>query len=98
MDKTLFEIARATGTPLDIDSSTRNRTFGHYARILVDMDLSHRNFHKVVVKMKGVTFHLEVSYEWMLDYCSHCQIIGHHASTCRWLHSQNNIKVDKGEK
>jgi len=34
----------------------------------------------------------------MPDYCSYCQIIGHYALTCRWLHPHNNIKVVKGKK
>ncbi|MCH97539.1 DUF4283 domain protein, partial [Trifolium medium] len=37
---TLFEIASAIGTPLSLDEATKTRAFGHYARILVDMDLS----------------------------------------------------------
>jgi len=40
MDRTLREIASAIGTPMLIDSATQNRVFGHYARVLVDMDLS----------------------------------------------------------
>jgi hypothetical protein len=38
----LFEIASAIRTPLSLDEATKNRMFGHYARILVDIDLSHR--------------------------------------------------------
>jgi len=34
-ERTLKEIANAVGTPIDIDGPTRNRNFGHYARILV---------------------------------------------------------------
>ena len=44
MDHTLREIARAIGTPVLIDSATQNRVFGHYARVLVDMDLSKQIF------------------------------------------------------
>ena len=34
---TLFEIARAIVTPILIDENTRNHSFGHYARVLVDI-------------------------------------------------------------
>ena len=34
-ERTLKEIASPVGTPIDIDGPTRNRNFGHYARILV---------------------------------------------------------------
>jgi hypothetical protein len=40
MEKNLYEIAGAVGTPLLIDNVTRNRLYSHYARILVDLDLS----------------------------------------------------------
>lgn len=39
-ERILKEIASAISTAIDIDGPTRNRTFGHYARILVDIDLS----------------------------------------------------------
>jgi hypothetical protein len=35
---TLFEITSAIGTPLALDNETLNRTFGHYACVLVDID------------------------------------------------------------
>ena len=36
----LMEIASEIGTPLQIDKATKDRQFGYYARILVDIDLS----------------------------------------------------------
>lgn len=38
--KLLFEIAGGVATPISLDDSTRNRIFGHFARILVDVDLT----------------------------------------------------------
>lgn len=32
---TLFEIANEMGTPLTLDDATKNRTFGHFVRILL---------------------------------------------------------------
>jgi hypothetical protein len=46
LDKTLCEIANVIGTHLTIDTTTQNHTFRHYARILVDLDLSRRIFHE----------------------------------------------------
>lgn len=37
--KVLFSIARGVGLPLSLDEATKNRTFGQYARVLVDVDL-----------------------------------------------------------
>ena len=53
MDRTLFEIAGAVGTPLLIDNVTKNRLFGHYARVLVDLDLSKYIFYEVMVEHEG---------------------------------------------
>jgi hypothetical protein len=46
----LKEIASAMGTPISIDTLTRNRAFGHYAPILVDIDLSMGVFDEILVK------------------------------------------------
>ena len=47
------EIASAVGTPIDIDGSTRNHTFGYYARILVEIDLSKKAYDEVLVERDG---------------------------------------------
>jgi hypothetical protein len=52
--RTLFEIASAVGTPLTLDAATENRTFGHYARILVDMDLSRHILMKSWLKERAM--------------------------------------------
>ena len=76
------------GTPIDIDGPTRNRTFGHYARILVDIDLSKRACDEILVERDGFAFKVEVQYERKPLFCHHCYAIGHNVSTCRWLHPQ----------
>ena len=84
-ERTLKEIASAVGTPIDIDGSTRNRTFGHYARILVDIDLSKKAYDEVLVEHDGFAFKVEVQYERRPLFCHHCYSIGHNITTCRWL-------------
>ncbi|KEH41033.1 DUF4283 domain protein [Medicago truncatula] len=71
MEQTLREIASAVGTPLVIDNSSSKRLFGHYARILVDMDFSRKIFHEIVVEREGYAFPIFVAYKWMPDFCSH---------------------------
>jgi hypothetical protein len=53
---TLIEIASALGTPLAIDEATLARVFGMYARILVDINLSEKMFHSVLVEREGFAF------------------------------------------
>ena len=38
----LADIARGIGTPLRINNNTINGAFGHYARVLVEIDLSNK--------------------------------------------------------
>jgi len=97
-ERTLKEIASAIGTPIDIDGPTRNRTFGHYARILVDIDLSKRAYDEILVEREGFAFKVEVQYERRPLFFHHCYSIGHNVSTCRWLHPQPlKDKTDRGK-
>jgi hypothetical protein len=95
MERTLCEIAGAIGTPLVIDNTTKNRVFGHYARLLVDMDLSRNIFHEIMVEKEGYAFPAEVVYEWLPEFCTHCKSIGHSVITCSWLHPQKGDKIEK---
>ena len=97
-ERTLKEIASAVGTPIDIDGPTRNRTFGHYARILVDIDLSKRAYNEILVEREGFAFKVEVQYERRMLFCHHCYSIGHNVSSCRWIHPQQpKDKDDRGK-
>jgi hypothetical protein len=78
----LFEIASAIGTPLSLDEATKTCVFNHYARILVDMDLSRHVFYEIRVEREGYSFKLAVVYERLPDFCMHCGIIGHSVQAC----------------
>jgi hypothetical protein len=94
-----MEIASAVGTPIDLDAPTPNRAIGHYARILVDMDLSKRVFDEILVELEGFAFKVEVKYERRPPFCHHCYMIGHILTTCNWLHPQQaKDKIDPGKK
>jgi len=105
MEHALCEIAGAVGTPLIIDNATTKQHFGHYDRVLVDLDISRKIFHEVMVEGEGYAFNVEVIYEWMPDFCSYCKSIGHGVNNFRSLHPQKQTKtvkegatIDKGKK
>lgn len=75
LERTLMEIAGAIGAPLIIDAATQKHTFSHYARVLVDIDFSRRLFYEITVEREGYAFPVEVEYEWLPDFCTHCQIL-----------------------
>ncbi|MCI08358.1 hypothetical protein A2U01_0029435, partial [Trifolium medium] len=84
--RTLFEIASTIGMPLALDETTKNRTFGQYARILVDLEFSQRIFDEILVEREGYAFKLSVVYEQLPEFCHHCHVIGHNVLICKWLH------------
>lgn len=59
------------------------RTFGHYARVLVDMDLNNELVHIILVERKGFAFFVDIDYETLPDFCTNCQITGHHIEVCK---------------
>jgi len=86
MERTLYEIAGAMGMPLLIDNVTRNIMYGHYAQILVDLDLSKTVFYKLMVERECFAFPVVIEYEGLPNFCTHCHSIGHNINSCRRLH------------
>jgi hypothetical protein len=72
MDNTLMEIAGTIGAPLIIDVTTQKRTFGHYARVLVNIDFPRRIFYEIMIEKDGYAFPDEVEYKWLPYFFSHC--------------------------
>jgi len=95
MERMLREIASAVGTPLLIDNTTTKHLFDHYARILVDMDFSRKLFHEIVVEREGFDFTVQVAYEWLPDFCTHYQSIGHDVIVCRCLYPRKETTTAK---
>lgn len=85
-ERKLREISCVVGTLLIIDNVTTKRYFGHYARILVEIDFSKNFFHEIIVEREIFSFTVEVVYVWLPNFCSHCQTVGHDATHCRWLY------------
>jgi hypothetical protein len=59
------------------------RSFGHYARVLVDVNLSQELRFGVLVERKDFAFFVDIEYENLPDFCSYCSSIGHHADVCK---------------
>jgi hypothetical protein len=83
----LFVVASSIGIPICTDSFTNKpmleRTFGHYARVLVDVDLAQDLVYKILVERKGFAFFVDVEYENLPPYCDHCNFIGHKFENCK---------------
>ena len=83
----MFAIASSVGTPICVDAMTSKpaieRTFGQFARVLVDIDLTKELKYEVLVERKGYAFFVELGYENLPDFCDYCKIVGHSVHNCR---------------
>ncbi|KAL6205978.1 hypothetical protein ACLB2K_023229 [Fragaria x ananassa] len=88
-----MEISRGVGTPLQIDKATKERQFGYYARVLVDVNIAGDLPSSLMVERETHCFPIEIMYENM---CTHCSMVGHMADRCRQL--QGDPKPRDSEK
>lgn len=98
--KIMFAIASSVGTPICTDVACSKpmiqRTFGQFARVLVDMDITQELRYKVLVERKGFAFFVDLDYENMPGFCTHCRKVGHYVENCRVLN--NNARQADAEK
>lgn len=59
-----------------------DRTFGQFVRVLIDINWVQPLRQKVLVERQGFTFFVEIDYENVPSFCSHCRMIGHLISRC----------------
>jgi hypothetical protein len=92
----LFTIAGSIGTPICIDSITakpmHERTFGQFARVLVDIDLLQPLRYKLLVERKGFAFFVDLEYERIPEFCTECKVIGHCLDNCKRWHRHEESK------
>lgn len=97
--KIIFAIASSVGTPICVDSVTSKpaleRTFGHFARVLVDLDVSMDLKYEVLVERKGFAFFVELEYENLPEFCSYCNLVGHDVSICRKTKKPESVMKNK---
>ena len=91
-EKTLIEM------PISLDEPTRHKVFGHYARLLVDVDLSKPLHNNILIEREGFAFHVGVVYEKHPEYCNNCQTLDHHISQCNKLKHGKNVASNKQDK
>ncbi|XP_019435933.1 PREDICTED: uncharacterized protein LOC109342397 [Lupinus angustifolius] len=79
----LFSIVGGLGVPISLNDATSSRSFEHFARILVDVDLKGALPSQVLVEREGFAFFVHIEYENLTYFCSGCQSIGHLISNSR---------------
>ncbi|PON38969.1 Zinc knuckle CX2CX4HX4C, partial [Trema orientale] len=97
----LSDLARGVGVPIRFDEMTLKGEFGHFARILIDIDLSQPISDSLMVEVGNDCLFIPLEYERLPAFCSSCKIIGHTASSCRRGHKpttakESDSRVDRG--
>ncbi|PON33062.1 Zinc knuckle CX2CX4HX4C, partial [Trema orientale] len=91
----LSDLARGVGVPIRFDEMTLKGDFGHFARILIDIDLSQPLSDSIMVEVGTDCLFIPLEYERLPDFCTACKTIGHVASACR--HGKVTVTTTDGE-
>ncbi|XP_062012748.1 uncharacterized protein LOC133729264 [Rosa rugosa] len=81
----IMEIAMGVGTPLQLDHHIKERSFGYYARVLVDIDLLGHLPTSIMVEQENHCFLVGIVYERLPPKCTHCGLVGHSIDKCRQI-------------
>ncbi|KAK3189451.1 hypothetical protein Dsin_029012 [Dipteronia sinensis] len=87
--KIIFDLARGIRVSLRLDKATIDSDFGHYARVLVDVDMSALLPSSVLLERDE--FHssfILIEYENLPSFCSICSFVGHLPDSCHWNKSK----------
>jgi hypothetical protein len=71
------------------------RTFGQFARVLVDVDLLQPLRYKLLVERKGFAFFVDLEYEHIPEFCLECKIIGHSVENCKRKYKTEEVMKNK---
>ncbi|KAH6786733.1 hypothetical protein C2S52_006285 [Perilla frutescens var. hirtella] len=88
-------IARLVGNPLKIDGMSMHGEVGHFARILIEIDMSQPLQSSVMVDREEASFFVDLSYENIPLFCSDCQMVGYSTSKCRAAKSKGDNEPAK---
>ncbi|XP_019447356.1 PREDICTED: uncharacterized protein LOC109350589 [Lupinus angustifolius] len=79
----IFSIAGGIGTPISMDEATHTRSFGHFAKVMVEINLKAELPDQILVEREGFAFFVSIEYENLPDFCQRCHVIGHVVHQCR---------------
>ncbi|KAK2637422.1 hypothetical protein Ddye_032214 [Dipteronia dyeriana] len=85
----IFDLAKGIGISLRLDKATIDGDFVHYARVLLDIDMS--TLLCSLVLLERDEFHssfISVEYKNLPSFGSICSSFGHLPSSCRWNKSK----------
>jgi hypothetical protein len=89
----VFDIAGAIGTSISIDENTRNHSFGHYARILIDVNMAGILSDSLWVEREKFAFDIEIEYEMLLIFVSLVILVAIHRIIAKRIDPPRKTKI-----
>ncbi|KAK2633785.1 hypothetical protein Ddye_028577 [Dipteronia dyeriana] len=87
--KIIFYFARGIEVLVRLDKATIDGDFGHYVRVLVDVDMFTLLPSSILLERDEIhSFFISVEYENLPSFCSSCSSIGHLPDSYRWNKSK----------
>lgn len=78
--------------------SAFERPFGHFVRVLVDLDLTKDLLYKILVERVGFVFFVNIEYERIPEFCNFRSCIGHSTNSCKKKGNKENKEENKNSK
>lgn len=85
--KIIHALASALGTVIKIDDRTTKRTMCHYARVLIEIDMTKGCEDFIMFESEDQVLFNSIKYEQLPQFYNHCGIIGHSLTNCRAVKS-----------
>ncbi|KAK2658947.1 hypothetical protein Ddye_005480 [Dipteronia dyeriana] len=79
------DLAKGICVPLRLDKATIDGDFRHFARVLMDVNISLSPLTSLLLERDdSYSSFISVEYENLLTFCSTCSSIGHLSHACGW--------------
>ncbi|GAU51197.1 hypothetical protein TSUD_97700 [Trifolium subterraneum] len=85
------------GIPLTLDEATMKINFGHFARVLIEVDLNFDLRERILVEKNDFDFYVDIEYEKLPLFCNSCPIVGHSVQNCKYQAPKVTTKEIKPE-
>ncbi|KAF5192141.1 zinc ion binding / nucleic acid binding protein [Thalictrum thalictroides] len=92
--ESIMLIARGVGYPMKVDDSTLYKTYGYYAHVLVDVDLTKTIPNQILVETVDSKFWQDVEVGKLPKFCNHCKMVGHVVSECKKIKAQMGKNIE----
>ncbi|KAF1858694.1 hypothetical protein Lal_00044727 [Lupinus albus] len=90
----ILSIVGGICTPITLDEATSSRNFGHFAKVLVEINLKTKLTNKIHVESEGFALFVYIEYHNLPEFCLGCQTIGHSDAQCKKSFKKSEDRVE----